>query len=64
MWLSVVTYLHHHADDQKLPWYRGKVRELFWLLEADVDSLCWHLHLSSEEITVVTRPEGEESQCY
>ncbi|PON85468.1 Fatty acid desaturase [Trema orientale] len=24
MWLDIVTYLHHHGYDQKLPWYRGK----------------------------------------
>ncbi|KAJ7959828.1 Omega-3 fatty acid desaturase [Quillaja saponaria] len=24
MWLDIVTYLHHHAYEQKLPWYRGK----------------------------------------
>nr|KJB35206.1 hypothetical protein B456_006G106100 [Gossypium raimondii] len=23
-WLDVVTYLHHHGYEQKLPWYRGK----------------------------------------
>lgn len=25
MWLDLVTYLHHHGHDDKLPWYRGKV---------------------------------------
>lgn len=25
VWLDVVTYLHHHGYEQKLPWYRGKV---------------------------------------
>ncbi|KAG6760091.1 hypothetical protein POTOM_036592 [Populus tomentosa] len=24
MWLDLVTYLHHHGHDEKLPWYRGK----------------------------------------
>ncbi|KAL2938858.1 Omega-3 fatty acid desaturase chloroplastic, partial [Bienertia sinuspersici] len=24
MWLDLVTYLHHHGHDDKLPWYRGK----------------------------------------
>jgi omega-3 fatty acid desaturase (delta-15 desaturase) len=24
VWLDVVTYLHHHGHEQKLPWYRGK----------------------------------------
>ncbi|KAL5721032.1 hypothetical protein ACHQM5_013640 [Ranunculus cassubicifolius] len=24
MWLDMVTYLHHHGYDRKLPWYRGK----------------------------------------
>ncbi|KAE9594175.1 hypothetical protein Lal_00017003 [Lupinus albus] len=24
MWLDLVTYLHHHGYNQKLPWYRGK----------------------------------------
>ncbi|KAL4282438.1 hypothetical protein GQ457_16G009570 [Hibiscus cannabinus] len=24
VWLDVVTYLHHHGYEQKLPWYRGK----------------------------------------
>uniref|UniRef100_A0A0C9S6X8 TSA: Wollemia nobilis Ref_Wollemi_Transcript_10281_2009 transcribed RNA sequence n=1 Tax=Wollemia nobilis TaxID=56998 RepID=A0A0C9S6X8_9CONI len=24
MWLDLVTYLHHHGYDEKLPWYRGK----------------------------------------
>lgn len=24
MWLDIVTYLHHHGYDEKLPWYRGK----------------------------------------
>ncbi|CAK9164196.1 unnamed protein product [Ilex paraguariensis] len=24
MWLDLVTYLHHHGHEQKLPWYRGK----------------------------------------
>lgn len=24
MWLDVVTYLHHHGYERKLPWYRGK----------------------------------------
>ncbi|CAI0392475.1 unnamed protein product [Linum tenue] len=23
-WLDMVTYLHHHGYEQKLPWYRGK----------------------------------------
>ncbi|KAH6799908.1 fatty acid desaturase 8 [Perilla frutescens var. hirtella] len=23
-WLDLVTYLHHHGHDEKLPWYRGK----------------------------------------
>ncbi|XP_047317350.1 omega-3 fatty acid desaturase, endoplasmic reticulum-like isoform X2 [Impatiens glandulifera] len=24
VWLDLVTYLHHHGHDDKLPWYRGK----------------------------------------
>ncbi|XP_062003917.1 omega-3 fatty acid desaturase, chloroplastic-like [Rosa rugosa] len=24
MWLDLVTYLHHHGPEDKLPWYRGK----------------------------------------
>ncbi|KAK8960273.1 hypothetical protein KSP40_PGU011804 [Platanthera guangdongensis] len=24
MWLDIVTYLHHHGHEEKLPWYRGK----------------------------------------
>ncbi|CAK9151319.1 unnamed protein product [Ilex paraguariensis] len=24
MWLDIVTYLHHHGHEQKLPWYRSK----------------------------------------
>ncbi|CAO2817065.1 unnamed protein product [Amaranthus hypochondriacus] len=24
MWLDLVTYLHHHGHDDKLPWYRGQ----------------------------------------
>ncbi|KAJ4969733.1 hypothetical protein NE237_002832 [Protea cynaroides] len=24
MWLDLVTYLHHHGHEEKLPWYRGK----------------------------------------
>lgn len=24
-WLDLVTYLHHHGHEDKLPWYRGKV---------------------------------------
>nr|ARQ20744.1 omega-3 fatty acid desaturase [Eucommia ulmoides] len=24
IWLDMVTYLHHHGHEQKLPWYRGK----------------------------------------
>ncbi|XP_068668428.1 omega-3 fatty acid desaturase, chloroplastic-like [Aristolochia californica] len=24
VWLDLVTYLHHHGSDEKLPWYRGK----------------------------------------
>ncbi|KAK6120255.1 hypothetical protein DH2020_045946 [Rehmannia glutinosa] len=24
MWLDLVTYLHHHGHEDKLPWYRGK----------------------------------------
>uniref|UniRef100_A0A1D1ZBE1 Omega-3 fatty acid desaturase, chloroplastic n=1 Tax=Anthurium amnicola TaxID=1678845 RepID=A0A1D1ZBE1_9ARAE len=24
MWLDLVTYLHHHGHEGKLPWYRGK----------------------------------------
>ncbi|KAK4786495.1 hypothetical protein SAY86_003184 [Trapa natans] len=24
MWLDLVTYLHHHGHENKLPWYRGK----------------------------------------
>ncbi|EXC43318.1 Omega-3 fatty acid desaturase [Morus notabilis] len=24
MWLDIVTYLHHHGHEIKLPWYRGK----------------------------------------
>ncbi|XP_022948579.1 omega-3 fatty acid desaturase, endoplasmic reticulum-like [Cucurbita moschata] len=24
IWLDVVTYLHHHGYEQKLPWYRGE----------------------------------------
>ncbi|GLJ42887.1 hypothetical protein SUGI_0889000 [Cryptomeria japonica] len=23
MWLDLVTYLHHHGHDQRVPWYRG-----------------------------------------
>jgi omega-3 fatty acid desaturase (delta-15 desaturase) len=23
VWLDVVTYLHHHGYDKKVPWYRG-----------------------------------------
>lgn len=33
MWLDLVTYLHHHGHDEKLPWYRGKV----WI---------WHISLN------------------
>lgn len=28
MWLDLVTYLHHHGHDEKLPWYRGEVCHL------------------------------------
>lgn len=28
MWLDLVTYLHHHGHEDKLPWYRGKVRDV------------------------------------
>ncbi|GFS33549.1 fatty acid desaturase 8 [Actinidia rufa] len=24
MWLDLVTYLHHHGHEEKLPWYRGE----------------------------------------
>eukprot|EP00249_Psilotum_nudum_P007847 c20865_g1_i2 orf=272-1615(+) len=24
IWLDVVTYLHHHGQDSRIPWYRGK----------------------------------------
>nr|GMC98344.1 omega-3 fatty acid desaturase, chloroplastic-like [Ipomoea batatas] len=24
MWLDLVTYLHHHGHEEKLPWYRGQ----------------------------------------
>ncbi|KAI7986267.1 hypothetical protein LOK49_LG14G01003 [Camellia lanceoleosa] len=24
MWLDLITYLHHHGHEEKLPWYRGK----------------------------------------
>ncbi|GFY93148.1 fatty acid desaturase 8 [Actinidia rufa] len=24
IWLDLVTYLHHHGHEEKLPWYRGK----------------------------------------
>ncbi|KAH9296852.1 hypothetical protein KI387_028534, partial [Taxus chinensis] len=24
MWLDLVTYLHHHGHNQRVPWYRGK----------------------------------------
>ncbi|XP_074581545.1 omega-3 fatty acid desaturase, chloroplastic-like [Curcuma longa] len=24
MWLDLVTYLHHHGHEEKLPWFRGK----------------------------------------
>ncbi|XWS74011.1 hypothetical protein CRYUN_Cryun02cG0178900 [Craigia yunnanensis] len=24
VWLDLVTYLHHHGHEQRLPWYRGK----------------------------------------
>lgn len=27
-WLDMVTYLHHHGHEDKLPWYRGKVNIL------------------------------------
>jgi hypothetical protein len=27
MWLDFVTYLHHHGHNDKLPWYRGKVKK-------------------------------------
>jgi len=26
VWLDVVTYLHHHGYNEKVPWYRGEVR--------------------------------------
>ena len=32
MWLDLVTYLHHHGHDEKLPWYRGKVFNSFLLI--------------------------------
>ena len=25
VWLDVVTYLHHHGYEKKVPWYRGEV---------------------------------------
>ena len=24
MWLDLVTYLHHHGHQERLPWYRGE----------------------------------------
>ncbi|KAL0926291.1 hypothetical protein M5K25_002508 [Dendrobium thyrsiflorum] len=30
MWLDLVTYLHHHGHEEMLPWYRGKVMNLFY----------------------------------
>lgn len=32
-WLDLVTYLHHHGHEQKLPWYRGKVLILLAILK-------------------------------
>lgn len=29
MWLDLVTYLHHHGHEEKLPWYRGKVLSIY-----------------------------------
>jgi hypothetical protein len=26
VWLDVVTYLHHHGYEEKIPWYRGEVK--------------------------------------
>ncbi|KAL6275647.1 hypothetical protein ACE6H2_019248 [Prunus campanulata] len=26
MWLDIVTYLHHHGYETKLPWYRGETK--------------------------------------
>ncbi|KAL8039134.1 hypothetical protein ABFX02_10G015100 [Erythranthe guttata] len=26
VWLDLLTYLHHHDHEDKLPWYRGKTR--------------------------------------
>lgn len=39
MWLDLVTYLHHHGHEDKLPWYRGKVKSKQNIL-ADVVPRC------------------------
>lgn len=43
-WLDLVTYLHHHGHDEKLPWYRGKVKNqqvMNWKYIYDEE--CWSL---------------------
>lgn len=40
MWLDLVTYLHHHGHEDKLPWYRGKV---------------WKKNLENENLTFLHR---------
>lgn len=32
MWLDLVTYLHHHGHEDKLPWYRGQeLLQISWV---------------------------------
>ncbi|KAL5995569.1 hypothetical protein ACLOJK_025633 [Asimina triloba] len=35
MWLDLVTYLHHHGHEDKLPWYRGKMSSKDLVLTVD-----------------------------
>jgi hypothetical protein len=60
MWLDLVTYLHHHGHEDKLPWYRGKV-SLYsptWILCSSL--VCSIKFVPSDQYCIVNSdPVGE-----
>jgi hypothetical protein len=47
MWLDLVTYLHHHGHEDKLPWYRGQVSfSILFLINSLIKFLLFFLYFN------------------